>query len=148
MSTPAGLSRWLSGKEPTRRCRRRKGHGFHPWAGKIPWRGKWQSTPVFLPEKSHGQRSLKGYSSWGQRRAEWLNNGKCTSPSFWGHPLLGAFPALPPLWLCRRSPLTLLHSSLAQWDDLLAQLCGCMLLYAFVFWHIPKRRYCRLQMYN
>ena len=25
------------------------------------WRRKWQPTPVFLPEKSHGQRSLAGY---------------------------------------------------------------------------------------
>ena len=28
--------------------------GFDPWVGKIPWRRKWQSTPVFLPGKSHG----------------------------------------------------------------------------------------------
>jgi len=27
---------------------------FHPWVGKIPWRRKWQPTPVFLPGKSHG----------------------------------------------------------------------------------------------
>ena len=32
---------------------------------KIPWRRKWQPTPVFLPGKSHGQRSLVGYSPWG-----------------------------------------------------------------------------------
>ena len=31
-----------------------------PGPGKIPWRRKWQSTPVFLPEKSHRQRSLEG----------------------------------------------------------------------------------------
>ena len=31
--------------------------GFDPWVGKIPWRRKWQPTPVFLPRKSHGQRS-------------------------------------------------------------------------------------------
>ena len=31
--------------------------------GKIPWRRKWQSTPVFLPGESHGQRSLVGYKS-------------------------------------------------------------------------------------
>ena len=31
---------------------------------KIPWR-KWQPTPVSLPGKSHGQRSLAGYSPWG-----------------------------------------------------------------------------------
>ena len=29
--------------------------GFHPWVGKIPWRRRGQPTPVFLPEKSHGQ---------------------------------------------------------------------------------------------
>ena len=39
--------------------------GFDPWVRKIPWRKKWQPTPVFLPEKSHGQRSLVGYSPWG-----------------------------------------------------------------------------------
>ena len=31
---------------------------FNPWIGKIPWRRKWQPTPVFLSGKSHGQRSL------------------------------------------------------------------------------------------
>ena len=35
---------------------------FDPWVGKIPWRRKWQSTPEFLPGKSHGQRSLEGSS--------------------------------------------------------------------------------------
>ena len=30
-----------------------------------PWRREWQPTPVFLPRKSHGQRSLAGYSPWG-----------------------------------------------------------------------------------
>ena len=34
---------------------------FDPWVGKIPWRRKWQPTPVFLPGKSHGQRSLAVY---------------------------------------------------------------------------------------
>ena len=32
---------------------------------KIPWRRKWQPTPVFLPGKPHGQRSLEHYSPWG-----------------------------------------------------------------------------------
>ena len=35
----------------------------HPWVGKIPWRGEWLPTPVFLPGESNGQRSLVGYSS-------------------------------------------------------------------------------------
>ena len=37
---------------------------FNPWVGKIPWRRKWQPTLLLLPGKSHGQRSLVGYSSW------------------------------------------------------------------------------------
>ena len=41
--------------------------GFSPWVGKIPWRGKWQPTPVFFPGKSYGQRSLAGNSPWGRR---------------------------------------------------------------------------------
>ena len=47
-----------SGKEhtcPGRRCKRCR---FDPWIRKIPWRRAWQPTPVFLPGKSHGQRSL------------------------------------------------------------------------------------------
>ena len=35
-----------------------------------PWRGKWQSTPVLLPGKFHGQRSLVGYSPWGRKESE------------------------------------------------------------------------------
>ena len=32
--------------------------------GKIPWRRKWQATPVFLPGKFHGWRSLLSYHPW------------------------------------------------------------------------------------
>ena len=46
-----------------------KNPAFDPWVGKIPWRRKWEPTPVFLPEKSHGQRSLAGYSPWGRKTA-------------------------------------------------------------------------------
>ena len=60
-----GLSRGLSGKEST--CRSSSRLGFDPWVGKMPWRRKWQPTPVFLPEKFHGQRSLAGYSPWGHK---------------------------------------------------------------------------------
>ena len=41
-----------------------KRNGFNPWVGKIPWKRKWQHTPVFLSGKTHGQ-SLTGYSLWG-----------------------------------------------------------------------------------
>ena len=43
---------------------------FEPWVGKIPWRRKWQSTPGLLPGKSHGQRSLVGYSPWGRKESD------------------------------------------------------------------------------
>ena len=46
-----GLLRWLSDKESTCQCRRL---GFNPWVGKIPWRRKWQPTPVLLPGKLVG----------------------------------------------------------------------------------------------
>ena len=46
------------------------GPGFDPWVGKIPWRREWQPTPVFLPGEFHGQRSLVGYSSWGQKESD------------------------------------------------------------------------------
>ena len=49
---------------------------FDPWVGKIPWRRKWQPTPVSLPGKFHGQRSLAGYSPWGHKESdtiEWLH---------------------------------------------------------------------------
>ena len=39
-------------------------HRVNPWVGKIPWRKKWQPTPVFLTGKCHGQRSLTGHSPW------------------------------------------------------------------------------------
>ena len=44
--------------------------GFDSWVGKIPWRTKRQPTPVFLPEKPHGQRSLAGYSPRGRRELD------------------------------------------------------------------------------
>ena len=43
---------------------------FDPWVGKILWRREWQPTPIFLPGKSHGQRSLVGYSPWGRKESD------------------------------------------------------------------------------
>ena len=42
----------------------------HPWVGKIPWRRKWQPTPVFLPRESHGGRDLVGYSLRGRKELD------------------------------------------------------------------------------
>ena len=58
---------WLSCKESTCRCRRRR---FDLQVRKIPWRRKWQPTSVFLPEESHGQRSLVGYRPWGRKELD------------------------------------------------------------------------------
>ena len=55
---------WSVGKESACQWRRRGRCRFDPWVEKIPWRRKWQPTPVFLPGKSQGQRSLAGYGSW------------------------------------------------------------------------------------
>ena len=44
--------------------------GFDPWVGKVPQRRKWQPTPVLLPWKSHGWRSLVGYSPWGPKESD------------------------------------------------------------------------------
>ena len=61
------------------------GQEFHPdqeWQEfSIPWRREWQPIPVFLPEKSYGQRSLVGYSPWCPKSHVGLssshtNNGK------------------------------------------------------------------------
>ena len=60
-----GFSGGASGKEPTLEYRRCKRLRLDSWVGKAPWRREWQPTPVFLPRKSYGQRSLVGYSPWG-----------------------------------------------------------------------------------
>ena len=44
--------------------------GFDPWVRKIPWRRKRQPTPVFMPGKSHGPRSLVGYTPWGRKESD------------------------------------------------------------------------------
>ena len=43
--------RCCSGKRTACQCRKHKRHGFDPWVGKIPWRRKWQTALVFLPQK-------------------------------------------------------------------------------------------------
>ena len=67
VETTFRVFQWCSGKESAcqyRRCR------FDPWVGKMPWRRKWQHTPIFLPGESHGQRSLVSYSAWGHKESD------------------------------------------------------------------------------
>ena len=74
LSTSRGFQDTISGKEYACQSRRTKGHGFDPWVRKIPWRRKWQPTPVFLPGKSHGQRSLVGYSPQGHKESDTMEH--------------------------------------------------------------------------
>ena len=78
-----GWHYWLNGHEFEQAPGDSEGQGglvrcrFDPWVMKIPWRRAGQPTPVFLPEESHGQRSLVGHSPWGHKKSdmtEWLNN--------------------------------------------------------------------------
>ena len=87
-------------KESTCQCRRLRRHRFDPWVRKILW-SKWQPTPVFLPGKFHGQKSLVGYSLCGCKELDLIKhtcrqlnyftkelNSIAVSPSnVWGFPL-------------------------------------------------------------
>ena len=44
--------------------------GSIPRSGRSPGEGNGLPTPVSLPEKSHGQRSLVGYSPWGRKELD------------------------------------------------------------------------------
>ena len=51
-------------------------------SGRSLWKRKWQPSPVFLHGKSHGWRSLAGYSPWGGKesdRTQQLNNKQQTT---------------------------------------------------------------------
>ena len=57
------------GKEPACNAGDARDTYSIPGSGRSPWRRAWQPTPVFLPEESHGQRSLAGYSPWGHKES-------------------------------------------------------------------------------
>ena len=88
-----GLSGWHSGKESTCKYKKHRRCGLNPWIRKIPWRRKWQPTPVFLPGKSHGQRSLVGYSPWGCKESEMTESRNVAGWKF-------NFLNFLELWLC------------------------------------------------
>ena len=52
-------------------CRRDTGDGgLIPGSGRPPWRRAWQPTPIFLPGKFHGQRTLVGYDPWSHKELD------------------------------------------------------------------------------
>ena len=102
-------------------CRRL---GFNPWVRKVLWSRKWQPTPVFLPGKLHGQRSLVGYGPWGRKRVghDLAHTHTRTNTSL--SPAHGTPSPLPAPFLLRQSlllhpiPLFILLQSLLK-----AQIC-------------------------
>ena len=68
------LPRWYSGKESSCQCRRCKRREFDPWVRKIPWRSKWQPTPIFFHGKFHRQRSLASTVHGVTKNQTWLSN--------------------------------------------------------------------------
>ena len=63
-----GLTGGTSGKEPAYQCGRHKIHRFNPWVRKIPWRKKWQATPVFFPGEFPWTEEPGGLQSIGSQR--------------------------------------------------------------------------------
>ena len=59
------MAQLVKNKEPACQSRRHKRREFSPHVGKIPWRRKWQPTPIFLPGKFHGQNS-----PWGSKESD------------------------------------------------------------------------------
>ena len=68
---------------------------LNPWVGKILWRSKRQPTPVLLPGKSHGQRSVVGYNPWCRKESD-------TTERFHFHFLFYLFIFLPYLFSLSR----------------------------------------------
>ena len=102
---------------------------FDPWVGKIPWRRVWQSTPVFLPGKSHGQRTLTGYSPWVAR----VRHDLATKPP-------------PPPVLEARSPqktlAVLVPSKALRNGSVLGLPCGLSTTFSMFTWHCPRVSVC------
>ena len=62
-----GPPKWFSGKESA--CNSGDAGSIPGW-GRFPGEGKWQPTPVLLPGKFHGWKSLVGYSPWGRKELD------------------------------------------------------------------------------
>ena len=89
-----GFPGGTSDKESACQWRRWKRSSFDPWARKIPWRRKWQQTPIVLPGKFHGQRTLVGYHPRDHKESDmteimsiWILRGnKYSVHSYWELP--------------------------------------------------------------
>ena len=128
-----GAAQVLSGRGSAcqfRRCR------FYPCVGSIPWRRKWQSTLVLLPGKSHGQRSLVGYSPWGRKESdviEWLSMSLliCVtiSPGLLATSWRNFHPFPHSLGDCRRKDMAACPAGLAGSSITIGLCCSTLLSY-------------------
>ena len=114
---PLKIHQGFPGGSVDRVCLRCGRNVFDLWIGKIPWRRKWQPTPVSLPGESHGQRSLVTYSPWGHKESdttEWLTLPLSFQDSHyvrvsgrWGLRVELSEVGSVPLWGTSQSPLVL-----------------------------------------
>ena len=74
-----------SGKESAYQCRRYKRRGLNPCVRKIPWRKKWQPTPVFLTGESWQDRGAWQAAAHGVAKS-W------TQPSIWALHIFSVYP--------------------------------------------------------
>ena len=110
---------------------------------KILWRRKWQITSVFLPGKSHGQRSLAWYSPWSYKRVRHNleNEQQCLYHSFlyffsFGHLKMGDMD------LTLFPYATLLHTDTLSYSHLPNKLIYlCLILYIYIIKHIISKHY-------
>ena len=90
---------------------------FNPWVGNIPWRRKWQPTPVFLPREFRGQRSLVGYIVHGVTESQTqLSNYYSSNSCVFGWFLIGGCceHACPSFCVDRSFPFFLVDSK--EWN--------------------------------
>ena len=102
-------------------------------AGRFPWRRKWQPTPVLLPGKSHGQRSLAGYSPWGLKEldtTERLSTAQHSTGARWGFPDGSVVKSLPAMQVMQETWV----GSLGQEDHLEEEMATHSSILA---WKIP-----------
>ena len=114
---------------------------FNPWVEKNPWIRKQQSTPVFLPGRFHGLKSLVGYSPWGCTESDTtkqMSTALMWASEPWGN-LGSSIPAISqssgyshsPGWALRKLQMWK-HRILApdSWSEVKWKLLSCVPLFA------------------
>ena len=89
---------------------------------------KWQPTPVFLPRKFHGQRSLIGYSSWGSQESD--------TTEWWTQDIqMNSFLSLYCYLFMKEFPMC--------WILLIAFLWWCLTSFVIPFWPDSGLNFCK-----